>query len=175
MKFAKKPYSPYVKAGSWRIRDRYIAMIAKLTSVTPTILTAALAVIFVVAGIINIIGRGTVKTDFARWGFPDGFNIVAVDWSLSARRCCCRFDKILGVGVAWYDHDGCDFSLLRYREPISHLAPALGIAKRQSRPSRKRHPAAKTFLTTRDPPSTKSLRDSEASGLSDLHSRPPKI
>jgi DoxX-like family len=30
----------------------------------------------VVAGIINIIGRGTVKTDFARWGFPDGFNIV---------------------------------------------------------------------------------------------------
>jgi uncharacterized membrane protein YphA (DoxX/SURF4 family) len=51
-------------------------MIAKLTSLTPTILTAALAVIFVVAGIINIIGRGTVKTDFARWGFPDGFNIV---------------------------------------------------------------------------------------------------
>ena len=34
-------------------RDRYIAMIAKLTSLAPTILTAALAVIFVVAGIIE--------------------------------------------------------------------------------------------------------------------------
>ena len=81
-------------------------MIAKLISLTPTILTAALAVIFVVAGIINIIGRGTVKTDFARWGFPDGFNTSAVDWSLSA--VAAAFDKILGVGVAWYDHDGCD-------------------------------------------------------------------
>jgi hypothetical protein len=49
------------------------SMIAKLTSLTPAILTAALAVIFVVAGIINIIGRGTVKTDFARRGFPGRF------------------------------------------------------------------------------------------------------
>ena len=48
-------------------------MIAKLTSLTPTILTAALAVIFVVAGIINIIGRGTVKTDFATLGLSGRF------------------------------------------------------------------------------------------------------
>jgi hypothetical protein len=82
-------------------------MIAKLTSLTPTILTAALAVIFVVAGIINIIGRGTVKTDFARWGFPDGFNIV------------CGGLELVGAALL--------LPLLRYREPISHLAPALRL------------------------------------------------
>ena len=53
MKFAKKPYSPYVKAGSWRMQRQVHRMIAKLISLTPTILTAALAVIFVVAGIIE--------------------------------------------------------------------------------------------------------------------------
>jgi hypothetical protein len=89
-------------------------MIAKLTSVIPTILTAALALIFVVAGIVNVIGRGTVKSDFARWGFPDGFNIVCGGLEL--------------VGAALLLLPSTRFSLLRYREPISHLVPALGIA-----------------------------------------------
>ena len=98
-------------------------MIAKLTSLTPTILAAALAVIFVVAGIINIIGRGTVKTDFARWGFPDGFNIVCGGLELvGAALLLPPSTRFLGVGVAWYDHDGCDY-----------LAPALSGADLASR------------------------------------------
>jgi hypothetical protein len=57
MKFPKKPYSPYVKAGQLAYAETGTSMIAKLTSLTPTILTTALAVTFVVAGIINILGR----------------------------------------------------------------------------------------------------------------------
>jgi hypothetical protein len=125
MKFAKKPYSPYVKAG--RMQRQVHRMIAKLISLTPTILTAALAVIFVVAGIINIIGRGTVKTDFARWGFPDGFNIVCGGLE-ACRRLLLPSTRFWGLALLGMIMTGAILSLLRHREPISHLAPALGIA-----------------------------------------------
>jgi uncharacterized membrane protein YphA (DoxX/SURF4 family) len=105
------------------------SMIAKLTSLTPTILTAALAVIFVVAGIINIIGRGTVKTDFARWGFPDGFNIVCGGLELvGAALLLPPSTRFWGLALLGMIMTGAIFSLLRYREPISHHVPALGIA-----------------------------------------------
>ena len=104
-------------------------MIAKLTSLAPTILTAALAVIFVVAGIINIMGRGTVKTDFARWGFPDGFNIICGGLELvGSALLVLPSTRIWGLALLGMIMTGAIFSLLRYREPISHLAPALGVA-----------------------------------------------
>ena len=104
-------------------------MIAKLTSLAPTILTAALAVIFVVAGIINIMGRGTVKPDFARWGFPDGFNIVCGGLELvGSALLVLPSTRIWGLALLGMIMTGAIFSLLRYREPISHLAPAVGIA-----------------------------------------------
>jgi uncharacterized membrane protein YphA (DoxX/SURF4 family) len=104
-------------------------MIAKLTSLAPTILTAALAVIFVIAGIINITGRGSVKTDFARWGFPDGFNIVCGGLELvGAALLLLPSTRFWGLALLGMIMTGAILSLLRYREPISHLAPALGIA-----------------------------------------------
>jgi uncharacterized membrane protein YphA (DoxX/SURF4 family) len=125
MKFAKKPYSPYVKAGSWRMQRQVHRMIAKLISLTPTILTAALAVIFVVAGIINIIGRGTVKTDFARWGFPDGFNIVCGGLELvGAALLLPSSTRFWGLALLGMIMTGAIFSLLRCREPI--FAPRAG-------------------------------------------------
>jgi uncharacterized membrane protein YphA (DoxX/SURF4 family) len=126
MKFAKKPYSPYVKAGSWPMqrqvhRDDCETHLAYSDD--------PLAVIFVVAGIINIIGRGTVKTDFARWGFPDGFNIVCGGLELvGAALLLPPSTRIWGLALLGMIMTGAIFSLLRYREPISHLAPALGIA-----------------------------------------------
>ena len=90
-------------------------MIAKLTSLTPTILTAALAVIFVVAGIINIIGRGTVKTDFARWGFPDGFNIVCGGLELvGAALLLPPSTRFWGLALLGMIMTGAILSLLRF-------------------------------------------------------------
>ena len=104
-------------------------MIAKLASLIPTILTVALAVIFVVADIINIMGRGTVKTDFARWGFPDGSNVVCGGLELvGAALLLLPSTRFWGLALLGMIMVGAIFSLLRYREPISHLAPALGIA-----------------------------------------------
>jgi uncharacterized membrane protein YphA (DoxX/SURF4 family) len=99
-------------------------MIAKLASLTPTILTAALAVIFVVAGIINIIGRGTVKTDFARWGFPDGFNIVCGGLELvGTALLLLPSTRFWGLALLSMIMTGCDF-----------LAPALSGADLAPRP-----------------------------------------
>ena len=104
-------------------------MFAKLASLAPTILTAAVAVIFVVAGIINILGRGTVKADFARWGFPVGFNIVCGGLELvGAALLLPPSTRSWGLALLGMIMVGAIFSLLRHREPISHLAPALGIS-----------------------------------------------
>src|ERR1700738_5535997 len=103
-------------------------MIAKFTSLTPTILTAALAVIFVVAGIINIIGRGTVKTDFARWGFPDGFNIVCGGLELvGAALLLPPSTRFWGLALLGMIMAGGGFLFLRYRAGVSHPPPAFCV------------------------------------------------
>jgi DoxX-like family len=104
-------------------------MIAKLTSLIPTILTAALAVIFLVAGAINISGRGTVRADFARWRFPDGFHLVCGGLELvGAALLLSPLTRLWGLALLGVIMAGAIIALLRHREPISHLAPAVAIA-----------------------------------------------
>ena len=104
-------------------------MIAKIVSLVPTILVAALAVVFLVAGTINISGRGTVKADFARWGFPAGFHLVCGGLELvGAALLLLPSTRFWGLVLLGAIMVGAIFSLLRYREPVSHLAPAFGIA-----------------------------------------------
>jgi DoxX-like family len=104
-------------------------MIAKLTPLIPTILTAALAVIFLVAGAINISGRGTVRADFARWRFPGGFHLVCGGLELvGAALLLSPSTRFCGLALLGVIMAGAIFSLLRHREPISHLAPAFAIA-----------------------------------------------
>lgn len=104
-------------------------MIAKIASLVPTILMAALTVVFLVAGTINISGRGTVKADFARWGFPAGFNLVCGGLELvGAALLLSPLTRFCGLALLGAIMAGAIFSLLRYREPVSHLAPALFIA-----------------------------------------------
>jgi hypothetical protein len=70
-----------------------------------------------------------VKTDFARWGFPDGFNIVCGGLELvGAALLLPPSTRFWGLALLGMIMAGAIFSLLRYREPISHLAPAFGIA-----------------------------------------------
>jgi uncharacterized membrane protein YphA (DoxX/SURF4 family) len=74
-------------------------------------------------------GRGRVKTDFARWGFPDGFNIVCGGLELvGSALLVLPSTRVWGLALLGMIMTGAILSLLRYRESISHLAPALGIA-----------------------------------------------
>ena len=104
-------------------------MFAEIVSFTPTILVGALAVVFLVAGVINTSGRGTVKADFARWGFPAGFHLVCGGLELvGAALLLLPSTRFWGLVLLGAIMVGAIFSLLRYREPVSHLAPAFGIA-----------------------------------------------
>ena len=100
-----------------------------MRALIPTVLTAALAVVFLVAGAINISGRGTVKADFARWGFPDGFNLVCGGLELvGAALLLLPSARFWGLALLGVIMAGAIFALLRHREPVSHLAPAFAIA-----------------------------------------------
>ena len=104
-------------------------MIAKIVSLVPIIFVAALAVVFLVAGTINISGRGTVKADFTRWGFPAGFHLVCGGLELiGAALLLFPSTRFWGLVLLGAIMAGAIFSLLRYREPVSHLAPAFAIA-----------------------------------------------
>lgn len=104
-------------------------MIAEIVSLIPTILAVTLAVIFLVAGTINVSGRGTVKADFARWGFPAGFNLVCGGLELvGAGLLLLPSTRFWGLALLGAIMAGAIFSLLRHREPVSHLAPAFFIA-----------------------------------------------
>lgn len=94
----------------------------------PIVLIAALTVVFLVAGAINLSGRGTVKADFARWGFPAGFNLVCGGLELvGAALLLSPLTRFWGLALLGAIMAGAIFSLLRHREPLSHLAPAFAI------------------------------------------------
>jgi uncharacterized membrane protein YphA (DoxX/SURF4 family) len=104
-------------------------MIATVASLAPTILVAVLTAVFLVTGTINLSGRGTVKADFARWGFPADFNLVCGGLELvGAALLVLPSTRLWGLVLLGAIMAGAIFSLLRNREPLLHLAPALAIA-----------------------------------------------
>jgi hypothetical protein len=104
-------------------------MIATVASFVPTTLVAVLTAVFLVAGTINLSGRGTVKADFARWGFPAGFHLVCGGLELvGAAMLLSSSTRFWGLMLLGAIMAGAIFSLLRNREPLSHFAPAFAIA-----------------------------------------------
>jgi uncharacterized membrane protein YphA (DoxX/SURF4 family) len=104
-------------------------MIATVAPLVRTILVAALTAVFLVAGTINLSGRGTVKADFARWGFPAGFNLVCGGLELvGAALLVLPPTRLWGLMLLGAIMAGAIFSLLRNRDPLSHLTPAFAIA-----------------------------------------------
>jgi hypothetical protein len=104
-------------------------MIATVAPLVPAILVAASTAVFLVAGTINLGGWGTVKADFARWGFPAGFNLVCGGLGLvGAALLVLPPTRLWGLVLLGVIMAGAVFALLRNREPLSHLAPALAIA-----------------------------------------------
>ncbi|MFM0469894.1 DoxX family protein [Paraburkholderia strydomiana] len=98
-----------------------------LTTVSfQSILAATLAVLFAIAGVVNLAGLGTVKRDFARWGYPAWFRLFCGALELlSAALLSRQQTRVLGLALAGAIMTGALFTLLRNREPFRHLAPAL--------------------------------------------------
>jgi hypothetical protein len=90
------------------------------------VLATIVAVLFTVAGVVNLAGRGAVKRDFARWGYPAWFRLLCGALELlSAALLAGQQTRGLGLTLACAIMIGALFTLIRNREPFGHLAPAL--------------------------------------------------
>jgi esterase/lipase len=91
-----------------------------------SILATLLAILFAVAGVVNLAGRGAVKRDFARWGYPAWFRLLCGGLELlSSALLAAQQTRVLGLALAGVIMIGALFTLLRNREPVLHLFPAL--------------------------------------------------
>lgn len=91
-----------------------------------TILPAIVAVLFAVAGVVNVAGLGPVKRNFARWGYPTWFRLLCGVLELSSAALLAgQQTRVIGLTLAGAIMIGALFTLLRHREPFGHLAPAL--------------------------------------------------
>jgi hypothetical protein len=87
---------------------------------------AIVAVLFTVAGVVNLAGYGAVKRNFARWGYPAWFRLLCGTLELlSAALLAGQQTRGLGLALAGAIMIGALFTLVRNREPFGHLAPAL--------------------------------------------------
>lgn len=90
------------------------------------LLATIVAVLFAIAGVVNLARPGAVKRDFARWGYPAWFQLLCGALELSSAALLLgRQTRVLGLMLAGTIMIGAIFTLLRNREPIRHLAPAL--------------------------------------------------
>ena len=91
-----------------------------------SVLAMIVAVLFAVAGVVNLSGLGAVKRDFARWGYPAWFQLLCGALELlSAALLLGQQTRVFGLALAGAIIIGALFTLLRNREPFGHLAPAL--------------------------------------------------
>jgi hypothetical protein len=90
------------------------------------ILATIVAVLFAVAGVVNLARPGAVKRDFARWGYPVWFQLLCGALELlSAALLLGQQTRVLGLTLAGAIMTGALFTLVRNREPFRHVAPAL--------------------------------------------------
>ena len=91
-----------------------------------SILVTILAILFAVAGVVNLAVRGAVQRNFARWGYPAWFQLLCGALELlSAALLFGQQTRVLGLTLAGAIMIGAIFTLVRNREPFRHLAPAL--------------------------------------------------
>lgn len=91
-----------------------------------SILAMIAAVLFAIAGVVNLAGLGAVKRDFARWGYPAWFHLLCGALELvCAVLIFGQQTRVLGLMLAGAILVAVLFTLVRNRESFRHLSPAL--------------------------------------------------
>ena len=99
-----------------------------VVSFAAAVLPWLLAVAFAGAGLANLLGIGSIRADFARWGYSPGthrvvglIEIVGAGLLLHPATC------LLGIAVLGAVMLGALATLVRHREGWEHFAPAVGL------------------------------------------------
>ena len=92
-------------------------------------LAGGLTVAFAGAGVANALGVGSVRDDFRRWGYPDGFHrltgAIEIIGSLLLLHPTSRTAGALMLGATMA---AALATLIQHRASIGHLAPAAVLA-----------------------------------------------
>lgn len=94
-------------------------------------LASGLAIAFLAAGGANLAGFGTIKVDFARWGYPPGFHRMAGAVEIvGAAALLHPASRMIGLVLLGLTMTAALITLVRYREGLKHIASAgaLGLA-----------------------------------------------
>lgn len=83
---------------------------------------------FAAAGIANLVGIGTIRSDFARWGYPPGFHRITGAFEIAGAAALLHpYTRILGTILLAVTMAAAIVTLLRHREGAVHLAVACGL------------------------------------------------
>ena len=90
----------------------------------PTIIAWLLAAAFLAGGIVNLLGGKSVREDFRRWGYPDGFHLVpGLLQLIAAVLILFPSSRLYGLALAAFVCAAAAVTLIRTRE-YSHLPPS---------------------------------------------------
>ena len=88
-----------------------------------------LAFAFAAAGIVNLLGIGSVRADFAHWGYPAWFHrLVGVVELLGAALLAWSPTRVFGTLGLLAIMAAAILTLLRHREGAAHLVPAIALS-----------------------------------------------